>query len=368
MSKGKYSEKELCLIWLDSFMGLEYKHKSELYNLIKGKTDIRKILIDGKSYIETELGEEKYSLLLASANGVYLNYVLDGLKRRDVVVVTAESDNYPETLKNTSLPPLVLYCKGDLSLFNKDCFAIVGSRKSLPISIKLAEDYTKAVSEAGLIPVTGIAEGVDKAVIDGALKGGGKVISVLAGGFDNVYPKSHEGLVEKIIENGLVVTEYPPEVCSRAYFFPIRNRIIAGLSKGTLIVSAGKKSGTTYTAEYAEEYGRDLFAVPYGVGVSSGEGCNDLIKRGAMLTDTPDDILNFYGLEKPNNGVKNLTELELKIIKILSDGEMHIEKIASALNEQAYEITPTLSIMEIKGIIVKTGVNIFGLTRLDLEE
>ncbi len=364
----KYNSKELCLIWLDSFLGLDYKHKMELYKLIHGKTEIKNVLINGKDYIESELGKEKYETLLNGANGVYLNALLDGLNEKGVTAVTIESNNYPESLKEISHPPLVLYAKGNLDLLGEKRFAIVGSRKSLPLSVQIAKDYAKALDGAGLVLTTGIAEGIDKAVIDGALDGSGKVISVFAGGLDCVYPKSHENLVEDIVRNGLVISEYPLGVSPKPFSFPIRNRIIAGLCVGALIVSAGKKSGTMYTAEYAEEFGRDLFAVPYGIGVSSGAGCNDLIKRGAMLTDTPDDILDFYGIEKKENKPCEITDLEREIISVLKDGGQHVERIASALGKQPVEVTTTLAIMEIKGLVVKAGVNIYGLTRLDMEE
>lgn len=368
MEKKKYNSGELCLLWLDSFLGLEYKHKQELYKLIKGKTEIKNVLSEGRPYIENAIGAERYSLLLSSANSTYLNYIIDGLERKGIVAVTVESDGYPELLLNTSLPPLVLYAKGDTELLCDECFAVVGSRKSLPLSVKITENYVKSLIDCGFVPVTGIAEGADKAVIDTALKVNGKVISVLAGGFDCIYPKSHENLIDRIVEKGLVVSEYPPEVAAKPYHFPVRNRIIAGLSKGTLIVSAGKKSGALYTAEYAEEYGRDLFAVPYGIGVSSGAGCNDLIKRGAMLTDSPEDILEHYGVIREKSVTETLTEAEREIIEILKDGGEHIEKIAAATGKQPFEIIPVLSIMEIKGLVVKTGVNIYGLTRNYMEE
>lgn len=361
-----YNSSELCLIWLDSFVGLEYKHKQELYKLINGKTEIKNVLVSGKEYLESQIGAERFNLLLSSANPVYLNFILEGLKNRGVTAVTIVSQEYPELLKNTDLPPLVLYAKGNLDLLNEKSFAVVGSRKSLPISIKLAESYVETLISAGFVPVTGIAEGVDKAVIDTALKKDGKVISVLAGGIDFIYPSQHQTVVGNIIESGLVISEYPPEIQVRPYHFPIRNRIIAGLSTGALIVSAGKKSGTLYTAEYAEQYGRDLFAVPYSVGVSSGAGCNDLIKRGAILTDSPDDLLEFYKIEKEKTEV-SLTETERLVVEALKDGGLHLEKIALSLGKKVFEITPTLQIMEIKGLVVKTGVNIYGLARNDLE-
>lgn len=365
---GKFSVCELSLLWLDSFLGLEYLHKQELYKLIDGKKDIKALIESGREYIENNVGKDKYSLILASANQTYLDYVLESLERKTVTAVTVASDGYPEALKNITCPPLVLYCKGDVSLLKtENKFGIVGSRKSLPLSIRIAENYTEELIDAGFTPVTGIAEGVDKTVIETAVKKKAKAVSVIAGGFDNVYPKSHENLLNVLSENGLVISEQPPEVAPKPYLFPIRNRIIAGLSRGVLIVSGGKPSGTFYTAEYAEEFGRDVFAVPYGIGVSSGVGCNELIKRGAMLTDTPRDITDYYGIKTERREVI-LSETEKAIVEVLSEGGVHIDKICSALGKKIFEISPVLSMLEIKGIIVKNGINGYGLCRNRSEE
>ena len=364
----KYNNSELCLIWLDSFIGLEYKHKQALYGLINGKSDIKELLVKGKDYMVSNIGSNEYSTLLNSANAEYLGYVIDTLDRKDIIAVTIESKDYPKSLINTSLPPLVLYCKGDTKLLAGNNFSIVGSRKSLPLSINLAKSYSEALINGGFNLVTGMAEGVDSAVLETAVKNGGKAISVLAGGFNNIYPASNANLLNKVIESGLAISEYPPEVAVKPFHFPIRNRIIAGLSRGTLIVSGAKKSGALYTAEYAEEYGRDLFVIPYSVGVLSGEGCNDLIKRGAMLTDRVEDVLEFYGINLEEKKKIQLTPIQSEIVSVLKNGEMHIEKICTALNKRIFEITPVLSMLEINKIVVKNGTNVYGLVRTDLEE
>lgn len=364
----KYTNSELCLIWLDSFLGLEYKHKQAIYSLINGKTDIKDLLTKGKDYITNEIGVNEYNTLLNSANAEYFGFVLEQLSRKGIIAVTIESEDYPESLLNISQPPIVLYCKGNIKLLSANNFSIVGSRKSLPISINLAKSYAKALLDNGFTLVTGIAEGVDSAVLETAVNNKKPVISVIAGGFDNIYPSSNVPLLEKVVELGLAITESPPEVKPMPFHFPVRNRIIAGLSKGTLIVSGAMKSGTLYTAEYAEEYGRDLFAIPYSAGVYSGEGCNDLIKRGAMLTDKPEDLLEYYGVEKKQNIKIELTPEQKQIVALLKEGEMHVEKICSALNKRVYEITSVLAMMEINKIVVKNGTNFYGLARLDLEE
>ncbi len=355
-----YTSKELCLIWLDSFLGLEYKHKQALYSDISEQKEIKSFIEENKDYILTKVGEQHYNTLLNSANNVYLNYVLECLQKRNIKAVTILSDEYPQALKDIPLPPLVLYLKGNAELLNDEIFAIVGSRRSLPAQINTAKYFSESLVSAGFTIVTGIAEGVDTAVLESALDKGGKVISVIAGGFDNIYPASNISLAKRIEQNGLLISENPPETVPKPYHFPIRNRIIAGLSVGTLVVSAGLKSGTMYTAEYAEEYSRLLFAVPYSIGVKSGEGCNKLIKFGAHLADCPEDILGMFNKIQEKEKVELNTE-EQKIVKILADGEKHAEYICNKLEMPIYTLTPLLSGLEIKGVIVRNGGNIYGL-------
>jgi len=362
----KYSETELALLWVDSFLGLSYVNKQLIYSLIKGKTEIKKILESNRLSLEENIPEKQVATIIASANKDYFDGILCSLSSRGIKAITAESDDYPISLLQTDEPPLVLYTKGNLELLKDRMFGIVGSRKNLPMSISIAEDYAKTLSKAGFTLVTGIAQGIDKVVID-SVKESGKIISVIAGGFDNIYPKSHTKLSKEIAEIGLIISEQPPEVVPQPFNFPVRNRIIAGLSEGVLIVSGAKKSGTLYTAEYAEAYGRDLFAVPYNVGIASGEGCNELIKRGASLTDTPLDILERYNLTVEEER-EELTAEEKKVVGFLKDGALHINQLSDKLKLDIVETTTLLSMLVIKGIIVKSGTNIYGLARKILED
>lgn len=356
----KYTQKELCLIWLDSFVGLEYKHKKQLYEYLGENDGIKELLNSGKDYLVSELGENLYNTVYGSANKFYLDSILDGLNKRQITCITLESKIYPPQLLNTDIPPLVLYAKGDVSLLNTEIFGVVGSRKSLTSQLNVAKDICKDLVSSGFTLITGIAEGVDKTVITTALENNGKIISVLASGFDNLYPSAHAGLIERVIEKGLVITEHLPEIQAKPYFFPVRNRIIAGLSSGVLVVSGNTKSGTLYTAEYAEEYGRHLFAVPYSPNVESGKGCNMLIKQGAILTESSSDILEFFGKTIDKQTV-HLTKEQEVIVQAIKDGKNHVEQIAKQLNIPVYQLLPLLSELEIKGVIVKNGTNLYGL-------
>lgn len=361
-----YSQQELSLIWLDSFNDLAYKHKLEIYNLICNKKDIKSVISASSDYLSSLVGESTLSSILASSNKEYLSYLIDGLESRSVRAITLQSSNYPESLKNLEFPPLVLYTMGNLGLLDSDCFAVVGSRKSLPLQKNLAQTFSKELMEKGFTLITGIAEGIDQTVLETAVSKGVPVISVVAGGFDNIYPKTNLQLFNQVVESGLVISEQPPEVSPKPFMFPIRNRIIAGLSNGVLVVSAGKKSGTLWTASYTEELSKQVFAIPYSPGISSGEGCNELIKKGALLVDNVQDVLEIYGKNQEKTSVL-LTEEERQIISLLREGQMHVEIICKKLNKKIFEITPILSIMEINGLVYKNGSNVYG-TNTHLED
>ena len=236
-------------------------------------------------------------------------------------------------------------------------FAIVGSRKSLPYSVAVANKFADRLSKSGIVLITGIAEGVDESVITGAIESG-KIISVVAGGFDKIYPSKNTALAEEVAKKGLLISEHPPEVLSKNFLFPIRNRIIAGLSDGVLVVSAGLKSGTLYTAEYAEDYSKPVFAIPYTPNIESGLGANALIKKGAYLCDSVEDIFEVLGVEE-NKKVITLTDEEKLVLSVIKEEEIHIEKLAERLGKKVYELMPTLSMLEIKKLITKSMGNIY---------
>lgn len=355
----KYTKEELCLIWLDSFIGLEYKHKKEIYKTIVSSSKIKDAIVSLRAVIVNNIGENEYNLLLNSATDEYLKFVLTSLEKSGVKVVTIYSKDYPNALKEIELPPLVLYAKGNTALLNEKCFSIVGSRRASESAKAFTREIVKELTSAKITLVTGTADGIDASVIKSCLEQNAPVIVVVAGGFEHIYPQTNVELLERAKEIGLLISETPPSVKPMPYFFPIRNRIIAGLSVGTLVASAGLKSGALYTAEYAVSFGRDLFAVPYGIGVKSGEGSNDLIKKGALLTDKAQDILDYYGLKSVKKE-DNLTEIEKQILESLSNGELHIEVLAQKLNKQPFELISTLQVLEIKGLVYKNGTNEYG--------
>lgn len=351
-----YRQEETDLIVADSFDELTYRQKK----LFLAACNRR--IADNNKYSEElmkNLGGGVYNKITGKfSDAAYRSKVLKELARQKIVCVTFRSEAYPEPLRNIPSPPLVLYCRGDLSLLNEPCFAVVGSRRTLPSVIAACKHFSARLA-APFVVVTGVAEGADSAAIEGALDTG-RVICVLSGGFNRLYPATNADLIGKVEKRGLVVTEYTPDTETRKYSFSMRNRIIAGLSRGTLVVSAAKKSGALITADYAVEFGREVFAFPYSPGILSGEGCNALIKNGATLTDDILDIFSVFGLKCETEAASPLTQDERKILKILREcGRVHIDRLCEKTGKLSYEVAVVCSSLEIKGLAVRSGGNTF---------
>ncbi len=281
---------------------------------------------------------------------------LAALERKGYFALTLLSDDYPENLKNIPDPPLVLYGAGRRELLRAQKFCIVGSRRAPASAIATGKRMAEEISRHITI-VTGLAEGGDSAAIAGAIPSG-NLICVLPCGLDNCYPAAHASLKERVVKAGLLLSEYLPEEGTTKYAFYARNRLLAGLSDGVLVLAAGKRSGALITANRAAEYGRDVFAIPYGLGVEQGEGCNDLIKHGAHLLTEAEDVLTMYGYGGESRAEAQFTEEETRVISALKErGEAHLAELAEALQMRVFEVTAILSALELKGAVAKSGGN-----------
>ena len=221
-------------------------------------------------------------------------------KGRDVLVLG--DPRYPASLLETADPPTLLYVEGRIELFGADAIAIVGSRNPTAQGLENARAFASHLSRAGLVVVSGLALGIDGAAHEGALEGAGETggtIAVVGTGLDLVYPARHRALAHRIAAAGLLVSEFPIGTASRPENFPIRNRIIAGLARGTLVVEAAMRSGSLITARLALEAGREVFAIPGSIHWPQARGCNALLKQGAKLVDSASDILEEFNLARP---------------------------------------------------------------------
>lgn len=203
---------------------------------------------------------------------------------------------YPPLLKEISNSPPLLFVKGDPHLLSKPQLAIVGSRSPTPTGQEIAKQFAKELSLVGLVITSGLALGIDGASHQGALIGSGKTIAVMATGMDTLYPKEHENLATQITQKGgTIVSEFPLGVSVQAKHFPRRNRIVSGLSAGTLVVEASIRSGSLITAHLANEQGREIFAIPGSIYNPNARGCHQLIQEGAKLITTTQDIIEELG-------------------------------------------------------------------------
>jgi len=220
-------------------------------------------------------------------------------QREGVALVTLADAHYPELLRKIHDPPLALYVRGTLPTPTEVTVAVVGSRRASRYGVEAAERLAYDLALRGVVVISGLARGVDAAAHRGALQAGGRTIGVLGGGFCRLYPPEHEALAREMADRGAVLSEYPMRMAPLAQNFPRRNRVISGLSRGVVIVEAAQRSGALITADCAMEQGRDVFAVPGHMGSVTSQGTHQLLKEGARLVTSVEDILEELGLLTP---------------------------------------------------------------------
>jgi len=278
-------------------------------------------------------------------------------EKKRIGVLTLADPEYPSLLAKTYNPPAVLYYRGKFPV-DSLLIAVVGARRASSYGRNAALGLAGALTQAGAGIVSGAARGIDTAAHEGALENKGYTVAVLGCGIDIVYPPENAKLLERIAEQGAVVSEYAPGTPPLAKFFPARNRIISGLAKGVLVVEAAEKSGSLITADFALEEGRDVFAVPGSIFSSNSKGTNRLLKTGAKLVDTVEDILEEYGIEKlaARNATQALEPEEVKVLEALAyDKPLGIEDIMQKVQLDAQRITCLLLQLELKGVIARNG-------------
>lgn len=215
---------------------------------------------------------------------------LEWMQGEGTHILALSDPRYPSSLAELADAPVVLYVRGDLQVLNDPQLAIVGSRNPTPSAVETTRELARHLSACGLTITSGLAIGIDGAAHEGALLGG-RTIAVMGTGPDRVYPARHRDLARRIAEQGALITEFPPGTGPRGEHFPRRNRIISALSVGTLVAEAAPRSGSLITARYAAEQGREVFAIPGSIHNPMARGCHALIKDGAKLVETADDIL-----------------------------------------------------------------------------
>src|ERR1017187_10459174 len=286
-------------------------------------------------------------------------------------VLIQSDENYPASLREIYDPPLVLYVKGELTAKDKNAVAMVGSRSTTHYGIETARKLAYQLAYVGVTVVSGGARGIDTAAHQGALSAKGRTICVLGTGINLITPPENAELFERIAANGAVITQFPFNRPADKQSFPIRNRIVAGMTLGTVVVEANLTSGALITANFATEYGRQVFAVPGRIDSPRSKGCHDLIKKGAKLCEGVEDILSefeylFPGSNRPTSPGETgglpaleLSESEQKVYDALDDEERSIDEVIRKSGLPSSAVSVALLSLEMKRVVKQLPGKLF---------
>ena len=342
---------------------------------------------DADELLLTDGVERSQLKLLENHDLAPADRILADCQRLDIRLLTLSDAAYPGRLKNIYDPPALLYCKGRLPLLDDLlCVAVVGTRDCTPYGVACAEKLGFGLASGGAAVVSGLAKGIDAAAIRGALRAGGVTVGVVGNGLDVYYPYESRYLYEDVASAGILLSEYPPGTEPASGHFPVRNRIISGLSLAALVVEAPEKSGALITAATALEQGRDVFAVPGPIDAPASVGCNCLIRDGAGLVSDASDILREYegrfvlnlkeSREQPEtlgyqarmapepkpvaptlslrHSDAELTDDQIAILKVLSDTEpMQVDDLTELVDIPTRRVLSALTVLEIDQYVVQ---------------
>lgn len=351
-------EKEF-LYWLSRIDGIGAVKTKKLFEYTRSFEavyNMKKQLLDGLAFLrgrdveQIERGKE----LLELRRTEYAGFEEAGIR-----FIMAGEPEYPHRLGNIYDMPMWLYVKGALPDDSLPCAAIVGARSCTPYGRQVAEHLSRVLSENGVQTVSGLAYGIDGAAHRGSVKAQGATYAVLGSGVDHCYPRENIGLYNAVMEKGGVISEYGPGEKPAAGNFPSRNRIISGLSDVVIVVEARKKSGSLITADLALEQGKEVFAVPGRVNDPLSAGCNCLIRQGAALLQSPEDILDFFRIDCKNclKGIKKsgkaLAKTEKMVYSCLDSRPKHVEEVIEKSRLPAGECMAVLLKLELDGIIMQ---------------
>ena len=283
-----------------------------------------------------------------------------------MTVIELGNKLYPKILKNIKKAPKKLYINGNLDILNSNCIAIVGSRKNTEYGEKWCKKFAQEFIKYNLTIVSGLALGIDKIAHKTAIRNGGKTIAVLPSGLENIYPEENLELYNEIILNGgCVISEYEPKIKASSKNFLERNRIVSGLSLGTVVIEASYRSGTSVTAKIAKEQGRDVFCIPGSLDNPKSIGTNNLIKEFAKIVTSPKDVINNYNfLHKIEFNSNKLVEEQIpegykKIYSLITDIPININDIAKKSLLELREVSSKLTMLELDGKVVKLPGNMY---------
>ncbi|HWQ13573.1 MAG TPA: DNA-processing protein DprA, partial [Roseiflexaceae bacterium] len=306
--------------------------------------------------------------LVAARRTIDLDDELERVDRAGLRALTREHPDYPENLAHIPLAPPVIFVRGQLSQADAWAVAVVGTRSPTTYGREAARRLAADLAGSGVTVVSGLAIGVDTLAHQAALDAGGRTLAVLPCGADMVYPERNRALAERIAAAGALVSEFPLGTRPIPQFFPVRNRLISGLARGVVVVEAGPESGALITVEYALDQGREVFAVPGSIFSRMSEGTNRLIRNGAGLVLAAQDILDALNMSRAASQQEVRAALpedptEAAVLALVSYEPQHADALARLLNLPIAQVSGTLAVLELKGLVRQAAAMQYVLAR-----
>lgn len=310
----------------------------------------------------SEVLEQNTSLIVGDVLKLEVEQDVNWLSVEEHHLILLQDDDYPACLKQIHDPPYFLFGSGDRTVLTRytERVAIVGARKASQYALKQAMSIAETLGRYSVLVVSGLALGVDAAAHEGALASGEATVAVLGSGCDQIYPRRHWRLAERIQDNGLLLSEFPLRTPARPAHFPRRNRIVTGLSKATVVVEAALKSGSLISAKLALAEGREVMAVPGLVTNQQARGCHQLIRDGASLIESGEDILKELGIGPGDSldlflGVPSLSPEQGKLLDLLEAGPVSMDALIPALELSIEDLTVAIVMLEVMGLVHSEG-------------
>ena len=312
------------------------------------------------------LKEKDYCTILQNRSIDNIRKQLQNLERKHISFCSYIDSGYPQKLRDIYDPPYGIYSLGNLPNPSKLSVGIIGARNCSPYGREVARYFAKSLAQAGIQIISGMARGIDSYGHEGALEASGYTLAVLGSGVDYCYPEENIELYMKLEEQGGILSEYGPGVLPKAGHFPLRNRIISGLCDGILVIEAKGKSGSLITADQGLEQGKDIFSIPGRICDSLSEGTNQLIKYGAQLITSPEEILEYYNITSYKETLSNnaldkpvISEVEKKVLDCLGLESKHISTLMEQSSLDMGSLMKVLLHLEMKKLVAQTSKNYY---------
>jgi DNA processing protein len=312
-----------------------------------------------RNRLKTVLDERGLTGLIEQRQRLDVDRIMTGLERDGISTLTLLDPDYPRLLREAPGPPPVLFARGKFSDLDDQAVAIVGTRRMTAYGREMTSRIAGDLAKAGVTIVSGLALGVDGVAHRAAIEAGGRTVAVLGGGINRIYPSEHRQLASAVSESGVLLSEYAPDTKADAPHFPARNRIISGLSLGVVVTEAPERSGALITVDFAADQGREVFAVPGNATSANSVGCNRLIRDGARIVRSAEDILEDLrigtAVASPVQQMLVLDERDRRLLAVMTGEPQHIDDIAARANLTVTQVSVQLMTLELQGMVRNSG-------------